>query len=137
MKRPTLYSRNGLRFFSSWRATCARGAACLAVALGCLSIASAQSSEVKQLWTKNCGSCHGPDGKGDTKAGKKVGVVDLTQPETQARSSDEKMFKSVKEGILDEKGKSRMKPAEKLTDAEIKKLVAFVRSLNKEKQTAQ
>ena len=41
------------------------------------------------------------------------------------------MTKIIKEGKKDKEGKARMKPAENLTDDEIKALVAHVRSLKK------
>jgi mono/diheme cytochrome c family protein len=103
--------------------------AILILAIASLSTASLQASEAKTLWTKNCGSCHGKDGKGKTPAGKKAGAADLTNPELQARATDEKWFKVIKEGIVDEKNKVKMKPAEGLTDPQIKRLVAFVRNL--------
>ena len=40
--------------------------------------------DVPALWKKNCASCHGEDGKGQTKAGKTKKVEDLTNPEIRA-----------------------------------------------------
>jgi cytochrome c553 len=88
-------------------------------------------ADVKENWDKNCASCHGKDGKGETKAGKKAGVKDQTDPKYQATLTDEKMFQAVKEG-LKEDGKEKMKPSrDKLTDDEIKALIAHVRSFKK------
>jgi hypothetical protein len=42
---------------------------------------------------------------------------------------DDQAFKAVKEGIKDSEGKIKMKPAENLTDDEIKALVGLVRTL--------
>lgn len=89
-----------------------------------------QGADVKELWAKNCASCHGPDGRGQTKAGKQAGVVDLTDAKVQEKFTDDQMFKAVKEGVKD-KDKTKMKPAERLTDNEIKKLVAHVRTLKR------
>ena len=36
-------------------------------------------------WEKDCQKCHGPDGKGGTKMGKKVEVKDYTDPAVRAR----------------------------------------------------
>ena len=89
------------------------------------------AAEVAENWGKYCASCHGKDGKGETKAGKKAGVKDQTEAAYQANLTDDKIFKSIKEGLKDG-DKERMKPyAEKLTDPEIKALVAHVRSLKK------
>jgi len=99
---------------------------------GALALAqsSAEAADIKELWTKNCASCHGPDGKGKTKAGRQAGVVDLTDAKVQAQYTDEQMFKAVKEGVKDG-DKTKMKPAEQLTDKEIQKLIAHVRTFKK------
>ena len=102
-------------------------------AAACLSLftATATGADLAANWTTHCASCHGKDGKGLTKAGRMAGVKDQTDPAYQAGLNDEKMFKSVKEGLKDG-GKEKMKPfAEKLSDDEIKALVAHVRSLKK------
>lgn len=84
------------------------------------------------IFDKNCASCHGKDGKGQTKAGRKAGVKDLTNKEHQASFTDEAAFKAIKEGMKDETGKEQMKPyGDTLTDEEIQLLVAYVRSLAK------
>lgn len=83
------------------------------------------------LWEKNCASCHGKDGKGDTKMGKKTGAKDYTDPAVQAAMKEDQAFKSVKEG-LKENGEQKMKPfAEKLTDDQIKTLIAHIRTFKK------
>lgn len=83
--------------------------------------------DVPALWKKNCASCHGEDGKGQTKAGKTKKVEDLTNPEVRAKFDREKMIKSTKEGIKGDDGKERMKPyAEKLSDAEIAALTDYI-----------
>ncbi|MBI4659906.1 MAG: cytochrome c [Verrucomicrobia bacterium] len=96
----------------------------------CLAAWMAQGADVQELWKKNCASCHGPDGKGKTKAGREAGVVDLTDAKVQEKFTDEAMFKAVKEGVK-EKDKTKMKPAERLNDKEIKRLIAHVRTLKK------
>ena len=89
------------------------------------------SAEVGENWTKHCASCHGKDGKGQTKAGRMAGVKDQTDTQYQAGLKDEKMFTSIKEG-LKEGEKEKMKPfKDKLSDEEIKALVAHVRSFKK------
>jgi len=85
------------------------------------------TADAPTLWKKNCASCHGEDGKGQTKAGKQKKVSDLTNPEVRAKFDREKMIKTVKEGVKDDEGKDRMKPyAEKLSDAEIASLVDHI-----------
>lgn len=83
--------------------------------------------DVAALWKKNCASCHGEDGKGQTKAGRTKKVSDLTDPEVRAKFDRDRMIKSTKEGIKDDAGKERMKPyAEKLSEAEITALVDHI-----------
>jgi mono/diheme cytochrome c family protein len=94
--------------------------------------ATVSAADVKEVWDKNCASCHGKEGKGDTKAGKKADVKDLTDAKYQASFSDEQMFKQIKEGMKDKNGKERMKPfGDKITDEEIRTVIAFVRGLKK------
>ena len=89
------------------------------------------AADVAANWTKHCASCHGKDGKGQTKAGRMAGAKDQTDAQYQATLNDEKMFKSIKEG-LKEGNKEKMKPfADKLSDEEIKALVGHVRSFKK------
>mgnify|MGYP001600960832 FL=1 len=103
----------------------------LIVAALMAAVASARAADAKANWGKQCVKCHGADGKGDTKMGKKLEVKDYTDAKVQAGMKDEEMTKIIKEGKKDKEGKARMKPAENLTDDEIKALVAHVRSLKK------
>lgn len=89
------------------------------------------AADVAENWTKHCAACHGPDGKGKTKAGRMAGVKDQTAPAYQAALTDAKMFQSLKDGLKDG-DKEKMKPfKDKLSDDEIKALVAQVRQLKK------
>jgi cytochrome c553 len=92
---------------------------------------SAKAADAKENWTTHCAKCHGEDGKGETKMGKKSGCKDLTDAKVQAGFTDDKAFKSIKEGMK-EGDKTLMQPyGEKLSDDEIKALVAHVRTLKK------
>src|ERR1043165_7796898 len=93
-------------------------------------ILAAPAATVNENWDKNCAKCHGPDGKGETKLGKKAEVKDMTDAKWQADLKEDKAFKSVKEGIKDGE-KIRMKPAEGVTDEEIKALIAHTRTFKK------
>jgi len=100
----------------------------------CLTFAAytAAGADVAANWTTHCASCHGKDGKGQTKAGRMASVKDMTEESYQASFQDDRAYTQIKEGLKDEKGKERMKPfKEKLTDDEIKALIAHVRSLKK------
>src|SRR3954464_8968858 len=92
---------------------------------------SLQAADAKQNWDKYCAKCHGPDGKGQTKMGRQSGAKDYTDPKVQAELDDAKGFKAVKEG-LKVNGKEAMKPiGDKLSDDEIKALVAHIRTFKK------
>ena len=92
---------------------------------------TASAADAKENWEKTCIKCHGAEGKGDTKIGQKLGIKDLSDAKVQATFTDEQAFKALKEGLNDSEGKTRMKPAEGLTDDELKALVQHVRTLKK------
>jgi cytochrome c553 len=82
-------------------------------------------------WADQCAKCHGADGKGETKMGKKLGIADLTDAKVQAKFTDADVLKAVKEGVKDKDGKLAMKPIEGLSDDDIKALVPVVRAFAK------
>ena len=89
---------------------------------------SAKAGDVTETWNKDCASCHGKDGKAQTMMGKKFGMKDLTDAKVQAALTDEQAIKDIKEGVTED-GKVKMKAfADKLSDDEVKALVAHVRS---------
>jgi len=88
------------------------------------------AADVKDNYDKLCVKCHGADGKGATKMGKKLGAKDYTDAKVQADLKDDKAFKVIKEG-LKEGDKVLMKPAEDLSDDDMKALVAHMRSFKK------
>ena len=91
-------------------------------------VVTASAGDAKETWEKSCAKCHGADGKGQMKMGQKLGVKDYTDAKVQAELKDDVAFKAIKEGLKDKDDKTLMKPAENLTDDEIKALVANVRS---------
>ena len=103
----------------------------LIMAVALAAAVSARAADAKENYEANCKKCHGEDGKGQTKMGQKAGCKDYTDAKVQAELKDDKAFKSLKEGLKDG-DKEMMKPfAEKLTDDEIKALVAHMRSFKK------
>jgi len=92
---------------------------------------SAYAADAAANWTESCAKCHGAEGKGDTKMGKKLSISDLSDPKVQAKFTDEEAFKSIKLGRTDENGKTTMKAVEGLTDEDINALVKYVRCLKK------
>ncbi len=103
----------------------------LAVASILTIAAAASAADVKENWEKHCTKCHGADGKGGTKMGKKVGVKDYTDAKVQAEMKEDKMAKAIKEGIKEGETTKMKAYGTDLSDAEIKALVAHVRTLKK------
>lgn len=92
---------------------------------------SARAADAKENYEKACAKCHGADGKGQTKMGQKLGCKDYTDAKVQAEMKDDVAFKSIKEGLKDKEGKVLMKPAEGLSDDDIKALVKHMRTFKK------
>jgi len=91
----------------------------------------ASAAEPKDLWTTSCAKCHGADGKGGTKMGQKLGCKDYTDAADQSALTDDAATKAIKEGYTDKDGKAVMKPAQSLSDADIKGLVTYLRAFKK------
>jgi len=92
---------------------------------------SSRAADPKTNWANNCAQCHGADGRANTKMGQQLSAKDLTDPKVQASFTDAKATQSIKEGVK-QGGKTTMKAfGGKLTDDEIKALVAYVRTLKK------
>ena len=90
--------------------------------------APALADETADLWKAKCRSCHGAEGKADTKEGKKHKIDDMTTEAWQSRHSDEKIRDAIANAIPDTKMKAY---GDKLSAAEIDGLVKYVRTLKK------
>ena len=95
-----------------------------------LSLPAARAADAQATYDEQCAKCHGADGKGDTKMGKKLGVKDYTDPKVQAELKDDKAATTIKDG-LKEGDKTLMKANDKLSDDELKALIAHMRSFKK------
>jgi mono/diheme cytochrome c family protein len=103
-----------------------------AAALFLFAAALSHAADAPATWGQNCAACHGADGAGHTRAGKMVGAKDLTDATGQKLFSDDQAFAAIKTGFKDASGTVKMQPfADKLSDDEIKALVAYVRTLAK------
>jgi cytochrome c6 len=81
------------------------------------------AADAAAIWSQQCASCHGKDGSGNTMMGKKLGVKDYTK---------EQGFSDAEAANVIKNGKGKMKGFKaKLSDADVKALVAYVRSLKK------
>jgi mono/diheme cytochrome c family protein len=109
--------------------------ACFAalLALG-LSGAAQAADKVERAWQSKCASCHGDDGKAQTKKGKDMGVKDVTTAAWQKEYTDEKIKKGIEEGasIMKDGKKQEMEGyKDKLKPEIIDGLVKHMRSLAK------
>jgi cytochrome c6 len=87
----------------------------------------AAASSAADNWDNNCASCHGSDGKAQTKTGKKLKIRDYTDAKVQAELKDEDMIKATADGVKVD-GKEKMKSFKaELSADEIKDLVAHIR----------
>lgn len=87
------------------------------------------AADAASNWENHCTSCHGSNGKGETKMGKKLKIRDLTDAAYQASFTDADAFKAIKDGVKNDAGKTTMKPVEGLADDEINALVVYLRAL--------
>lgn len=103
----------------------------VAASLFLASTMAMSAADPKALWDANCAQCHGKTGNADTKMGKTLNAKDLTDSKVQAAFTDAKATQSIKDGVK-ENGKTTMKAfGGKLSDDDIKALVAYVRTLKK------
>lgn len=103
----------------------------LTIAITSATLLSASAGDAKETYDKSCAKCHGADGKGQTKMGQKLGIKDYTDAKVQTEMTDDAAAKAIKEGLKDKDGKQLMKPAEDISDADIKALVAYMRTFKK------
>lgn len=98
-----------------------------AVAIGMALWSTPAAADAAANYKAKCAMCHGADGKGETPVGKKMGAHDFASPEVQQMSDAELI-------TITTKGKNKM-PAYggKLSDADIKDLIAYIRQLAKGK----
>jgi mono/diheme cytochrome c family protein len=84
---------------------------------------AAFGADAAALWAQHCASCHGKDGSGNTAMGKKLAGKDY---------SKEQGFSDAEATNIIKNGKGKMKGySAKLSDADVKALVGYVRSLKK------
>lgn len=94
---------------------------------------SVRAASTKAIFQHDCAKCHGRDGKGHTPMGRILHINDFTHPQVQKQMKDAEMVKAIKEGLKDKQtGRKTMPPfGSKLTDAQIKSLLAYVRKFGK------
>ena len=87
---------------------------------------ASQSARGREVYTANCGRCHGADGQGHTRMAEMVEPPDMSDPAWQRGRSNARMIASVANG------RGQM-PAfkKKLSKQEIAAAVAYVRTLRR------
>lgn len=89
---------------------------------------ASQAAPASENWENYCQKCHGADGKGQTKSGKKLQLRDYTDAKVQAELKDDEMIKAIADGVTDKAGKEKMKAyKDELSEQEITELVAYIR----------
>ncbi len=89
------------------------------------------AADGKALYEQHCAKCHGTDGKGDTRMGKKIGAKDYSAAKTWDGLTDSAAVKAIREGLKDKEGKVVMKPTDGISDADAKAILAHMKTLKK------
>ncbi len=93
------------------------------------SLIAIPDTAITNLFKRECASCHGKDGRGKTRAGRRAGSKDFTDPEYQAAFSDEEAVEVIKSATKNGEELKNKKPfADKLTEEQILALVAHIRT---------
>lgn len=90
--------------------------------------ASTQAQDAGAVFKAQCAVCHDPDGSGTGAMGKQLGVKDLRSDEVQ-KQTDAQLSDSITNGM----GTTMPAYKGKITDAQIKGLVTYIRTLAKKK----
>ncbi|HEV8131014.1 MAG TPA: cytochrome c [Acidobacteriota bacterium] len=91
-------------------------------------------SDGRAAYNKACVKCHGTEGKGDGPAAKviKTPMGDLTSKAKMAQYSDDKLYKMISEGgQAIGKSKIMLPQKGKLSESEIKAVIAHIKTLQK------
>ena len=99
------------------------------VAVGLLVLgfqAKADNAAAEATYKAKCAMCHGPDGKGETPAGKAMKVKDFASADVQ-KLTDAELSDAIG------KGKGKMPAIKSLTPDQVKDLAVYVRSFGKKK----
>ena len=86
----------------------------------------ASAGEPSPLFLQSCATCHGPDGRADTKMGRYLGVKDLTQ----SKLTETDIEQIIRLGVTSPDGRRRMPAFEESLSAEdVKAIAAAVKAL--------
>ncbi|MDO8543688.1 MAG: cytochrome c [Opitutaceae bacterium] len=96
---------------------------------GLIAAGSLFAASASENFENHCAKCHGADGKGQTKVGKKLNVRDMTTAAYKKEFDDAKAIKSLKEGIKKDGKEIKRSFASDLSEAELKELIGYVKAL--------
>lgn len=88
--------------------------------------------QTEKNWKRHCALCHGKNGDGQTRVGKKLKVRDYTKPEVQAQLEDEAMYQAIAKGYKVDGDEVMEGYANKLSEAEMQALVTYIRDMKAE-----
>ena len=88
--------------------------------------APAQAQDAATIYKSKCSVCHADDGSGSGATGKQLGAKDLRSDEVQ-KQTDAQLNASITNGV----GTKMPAYKGKVTDAQIKQLVAYIRAMAK------
>jgi cytochrome c6 len=100
----------------------------LLLALVLVVAAPSQAQDAAALYKAKCVVCHSDDGSGSSVTGKQLGAKDLRSDDVQ-KQTDAQLNDSITNGM----GKKMPAYKGKITDDQIKGLVAYIRDLAKKK----
>ena len=98
-----------------------------AIVVAALTFQAADEPDGASIFKQRCSMCHGPDGKGFPA----LKTPDFTDPKWQESVKDSEITETIKNG---KKGTPMPPFGDKLSDEEIKAVVAHIRSLNSNKK---
>ena len=102
---------------------------CAISVLPWVALSSVQGADPQTNWSNNCVQCHGQDGSANTPMGKALSAKNLKSAEVQASFTDSEAAEAIKSGVKRDGAMAMLAFGGKLTDGEIKALVAYVRTL--------
>jgi len=97
----------------------------IALAASSISVSGFAQQTGEATYKAKCAICHGADGVGNTPVGKNMKLRSLKGPE-DIKATDAELFKQTKDGVGKMQGY-----AGKLTDAQIRDVVTYIRTLQK------
>jgi cytochrome c553 len=103
--------------------------AALGAIISLVGVLSALGAGASDNFENHCAKCHGADGKGQTKMGKKLNVRDMTTAAYKKELDEAKALKSLKEGIKKDGKEIKKSFAGELSDADLQALIGYVKGL--------